>query len=155
MTSRNQWQGRCLPRQYDLPRHRKQRGELAELKFATRAAELGLIVSKPLGDCQPFDFIVCNLARFWRVQVKSSVRFFCDAWAICAMPSDKRPYRSAELDLMACYIFPVDTWYLIPSSELRGRTGLRLYPHRPADTTIGGYEPFREAWHVFERNERS
>jgi hypothetical protein len=135
-----------VPRDYILPNHRKLRGELAELKFATRAAELGLIVTKPLGDCQPFDFVVCDLLRFWRVQVKSTVRFWLDAWHICAMGSQKRRYTPAELDLIACYIFPLDMWYLVPSTELHHRRVLRLYPHRPADTSVGGYERYREAW---------
>src|SRR6266481_9838183 len=38
--------------------HPKLRGEWAELRFQLRAAELGLILAKPCGDCSPYDFIV-------------------------------------------------------------------------------------------------
>jgi len=39
-------------------RHAKARGEWAELGFMTRAAELGLRVTKPWGDNAPYDLAV-------------------------------------------------------------------------------------------------
>ena len=38
--------------------HAKARGEWAELRFMTRAAELGLRVTKPWGDNAPYDFAI-------------------------------------------------------------------------------------------------
>ncbi len=55
-----------------LPAHPKLRGEWAEIRFLARASELGLRVSKPYGDCLPYDFIVEHGGRMFRVQVKST-----------------------------------------------------------------------------------
>ena len=54
------------------PKHSKLRGELAEVRFMTRAAELGLRVIKPWGDSARYDFVVETGGRFLRVQVKST-----------------------------------------------------------------------------------
>src|SRR2546425_794696 len=47
------------------PKHSKLRGELAELRFMTRAAELGLRVIKPWGDSARYDFVVETGGRFF------------------------------------------------------------------------------------------
>lgn len=51
-----------------LIRHAKARGEWAELRFMTRATELGLRVTKPWGDNAPYDLAVEASGRFLRVQ---------------------------------------------------------------------------------------
>jgi hypothetical protein len=53
----------------------KRRRELGEITFLQRATALGLRVSKPFGDSDPYDFIVDNGRRRWLVQVKSSGKF--------------------------------------------------------------------------------
>ena len=45
-------------------RHPKVRGEWAELRFMTRATELGFIVTKPWGDSAPFDLSLVYRRRF-------------------------------------------------------------------------------------------
>ena len=50
-------------------RHPKLRGEWAELRFMTCAAEHGLCVSKPWGETARYDFAVEYEGRFVRVQV--------------------------------------------------------------------------------------
>ncbi len=47
----------------------KLRGELTELRFMTRAAEHGLRIIKPWGDCSRYDVVVETAGRFLRVQV--------------------------------------------------------------------------------------
>ena len=54
-------------------RHAKQRGEWAELRFMTRATELGFRVSKPWGDSAPYDLAIDHRGRFRRVQVKCTI----------------------------------------------------------------------------------
>ena len=54
-------------------RHAKQRGEWAELRFSTRAIELGFRVSKPWGDSAPYDLVIDYRGRFRRVQVKCTI----------------------------------------------------------------------------------
>ena len=47
-------------------------GELSELEFLIRATKEGLIVSRPFGENQRYDFIVDNGKRRFRIQVKST-----------------------------------------------------------------------------------
>jgi PD-(D/E)XK endonuclease len=54
-------------------RHAKTRGEWAELRFITRALELGFRVSKPWGDSAPYDLATDHRGRFQRVQVKCTI----------------------------------------------------------------------------------
>jgi PD-(D/E)XK endonuclease len=54
-------------------RHAKARGEWAELRFMTRAVELGLRVTKPWGDNAPYDLAVESRGQFLRVQVKCTL----------------------------------------------------------------------------------
>ena len=49
-------------------RHAKERGEWAELRFMTRATELGFRVNKPWGDSSPYDVATDHRGRFRRVQ---------------------------------------------------------------------------------------
>jgi len=52
---------------------KKVRGEWAEMKFMTCAAEHGLCVSKPWGDSNSYDFVVGRPGHFVAVQVKCTV----------------------------------------------------------------------------------
>jgi hypothetical protein len=130
-----------------LPKNLKRRGELAELKFATRAAEHGLAVLRPWGDSERFDFVLCARTRLWRTQVKSTANFFRNAWAVVVSAGNpkKRPYRPDEVDLLACYIFPEDLWYLIPVGPATQHCILRLCPHLGSNDP---YRAFRDAWHL-------
>jgi PD-(D/E)XK endonuclease len=133
----------------DLIRTRtpKALGELAELAFAFKAASLGFGVSKPLGDNQPFDFILNAGHRLWKVQVKSTYHIdeTCYFNTVRASVGGRRQIYSAEnIDVLAGWVMPLDIWYIIPVRAFAPRTCAEVYPHRPGST--GQYEPFREAW---------
>lgn len=51
----------------------KSQGELAESVFVVKAQALGLGISEPKGDNQPFDFLVTTPLGTFRIQVKSSL----------------------------------------------------------------------------------
>ena len=133
----------------------KKQGEWAELAFMTRAAALGLNVSKPWGDSARYDFIVEFRGRVFRVQVKSTARPHQQrsrpnprARAYCinsATGSDRHlTYTRADADFLAAYIVPEDLWYVIPVCAIVGRRTLRLSPHHRRQRAR--YEKYREAW---------
>src|SRR5438045_9492092 len=66
------------------PKHSKLRGELAELRFMTRAAEWGLRVIKPWGDSAGYDLVVEQGGRFLRVQVKA-INYKVDVFKNCML----------------------------------------------------------------------
>lgn len=126
----------------------KARGELAEVRFLFAATSRSLVVAKPWGDNQPFDFVV-GLRQFQRVQVKSaSVPYGRGYHLSCFRPGHRQGYSADEIDILAAYLVPDDTWYVIPVDALAGRKTLLLYPRHLDSGVFLGY---REAWHLLER----
>ena len=125
----------------------KTQGELAELAFLYRAASLGLVVSKPYGDTAPYDFIVGCRRRLTRIQVKSVAHNWRNGYRTTAGTGcAKRPYTKDDMDILALYIIPMDTWYLIPVEAFTPVKTIRCCPHLP--NSNGRFERFREAWHL-------
>src|SRR5438270_6351991 len=114
-------------------RHPKARGELTEIRFLLLAASLGLIVCKPWGDSQPFDFVVyCKQSRrFFRIQVKSTAFWQPRKYRVSTAGArdHQRVYTRRDIDFVAAYVVPHDVWYLIPVRTLRSRKTVSLYPH--------------------------
>lgn len=143
-------------------RNSKRRGEWAELRFMTRAAEHHLTVSRPWGDSAPYDFMVERHGRVLRVQVKSTMRqvrgtYRCHlpvtgrTGAACTRTADLCPAigkpgaRHRQIDFLAAYIIPLDLWYILPAAVTTRLSGhISLSPHRPGHK----YEPYQEAWQL-------
>ena len=123
----------------------KSKGELAELRFLCAAASRRLIVAKPWGDSLPFDFLVGTADRFFRVQVKSTSAPHCRGYHLCCFrPGTRAGYSGREIDFLAAYVVPADTWYIIPHRALGGRKTITLFPDRAESS----WEHFREAWYL-------
>jgi PD-(D/E)XK endonuclease len=128
-------------------RDTKKRGELSELAFVYKAASLGFCVARPYGDSDRFDFIVIAEKHFWRVQVKSSRTLRCGKYIINAqrhLRSGVAPYTADEIDFLAAYIIPEDSWLIIPVKAFVPRTVIRVYPKGGSRTNE--YSEYREAW---------
>src|ERR1700733_11691994 len=108
-------------------RHSKRRGEWAEMCFMTRAAELGLQVSKPWGDTARYDFIVEKSRRTARVQVKSTICRRNMGYA-CKVGDCSGAYEGDPFDFVAAYLIMEDLWYIIPERMVRGKAAVGLYP---------------------------
>ncbi len=120
----------------------KLQGELVELRFLTRPAELGLRVSKPYGDSAPYDFLVESGGTVYKVQVKST-RFHdkrCKAF-MCATGGRGRRYLEEEVDFIAAYVVTDDTWYIIPLRAIPG-CHVSLNPRFQRNK----WRIYREAW---------
>jgi hypothetical protein len=121
----------------------KLRGEWAELRFMARAAEHGLIVSRPWGDSASYDFAIEHNGRFLRVQVKSTQYRRGNSYK-CHVSANGVPYRPDQLDFIAAYAIPADAWYIIPTPATNNQIHILLSPHRPNSK----YSPYHEAWHL-------
>jgi len=127
------------------PQHTKLRGEVAELRFMTRAAELGLRVIKPWGESSRYDFIVETGGHFLRIQVKSTSCQLGKRFACALIGSKQKPYTAEDIDLFALDIVPIDTWYIIPIQAVCDvRYVVTLSPHNPRSK----YAVYKEAWHL-------
>jgi hypothetical protein len=128
-----------------LIRHPKARGEWAELRFMIRATELGLRVTKPWGDNAPYDLAIETNGRFLRVQVKCT-RFRRGRSYKCHLDSNGRAYTPDQIDFIAAYVIPTDTWYILPIEATNGQPDILLTPHNHNSK----YEKYREAWHLLQ-----
>ena len=132
-------------------RNHKRRGEIVEIAFLHKAAEMGFAVTKPYGDSEAYDFIVDSGSRLWRVQVKSCAYRKGLAYQLGASHHSGNvkaagPYTAEQIDILAVYLMPLGVWYLIPVNAFTPSTCLSFLPHLPV--AAGKYEQFREAWHL-------
>jgi hypothetical protein len=130
------------------PRAPKQRGEWVELKFMARAAEHGLMVSKPWGDSARYDFVVEHRGCLLRVQVKSThCRIGRRSYSCRFVPNPAPRYRPDDFDFCAVYVIPLDTWYIFPIAVILAvRFNACLTPGSPGHK----YQPYLEAWHLLQ-----
>ena len=122
----------------------KLRGEWVELRFMARAAEQGLTVSKPWGESAHYDFMVENLGRVKRIQVKSTSMKSGNLYHCNITATNSRPYLEQDLDFIVAYIIPVDVWYVVPIAAALNRFHLRVNP----DSQKSKYRSYKEAWHL-------
>jgi len=127
-------------------RHAKARGEWAELRFMTRAAEQGLRVTKPWGDNSPYDFAVESHGHFLRVQVKCTQKRRWNSY-VCGIANNRGPYTPDQIDFIAAYVIPADTWYILPIKATHRQPEILLSPHRKTSK----HQKFKEAWHLLKR----
>jgi hypothetical protein len=114
-----------------------QKGAVAEAAIAKAAAELGVVVSRPVQDA-PYDLILDLSSGLMRVQCKWALRLGEVVEVRCRRcrrgPKGliHRGYNHGEIDAVAAYCVELDRCYLLPASMSVGKTTvlLRLAPTR-------------------------
>ena len=132
----------------------KRRGELAELAFTFKATGLGFAVSKPYGDSERYDFIVDShepdaMPKLYRVQVKCSTVLLDGQYHVNAhrrVNGRAVPYKLTEIDFIAAYVIPEDSWFIIPLHNILGVCSLLFRSKH--DRKPGIYDGYREAWRL-------
>ncbi len=133
-------------------RNHKKRGQWAELRFMTKATELGFQLAKPVGDAAQYDVVLDLGGRFISVQVKSTFyqasnlkpgNFVASLFHVNA-PNHR--YQRSDFDYLAVYCIPKDIWYIIPSAVAARRQAIRVCP----GDKLNQYEHYREAWHLLQ-----
>jgi len=88
-------------------------------------------------------------AHLHRIQVKCSTQLLNGLYRLNAyrrLNGGAVPYRASEIDFIAAYIIPEDTWYILPLAATRNRTSLLF--RRKRDRKPGLYDAYKEAWHL-------
>ena len=134
-----------------------QQGDVTETGFLFRSPEEGFQLSKPYGVCYRYDAILDHGQARWRAQVKSTchlnrenvyrVRASRNAWVGSHRSPKTVSYTELEIDFMVVYIIPEKTWYVVPSSALKGRRTLDLYSQKHKQR--GPWDKYKEAWDIF------
>lgn len=123
---------------------RKHRGELAELAFMRKAANLGFAVAKPWGDSDRYDVVVRFEKTFWRVQIKSVLALTPSRshFVVQTKNSRGKPYSSADIDFLVAYIFAEDLWYVFPAHVCEQKKSLCVKP----GSRKSRLEQYRDNW---------
>ena len=125
----------------------KERGEWVELCFMAKAAGMGMLVSKPLGDSCRYDVLVEAGGRILRVQVKSTMyRRRGNEYSLNVMGPGRKAYAEGSVDFFGVYLIPEDAWYIMPYEALGTKTTLHFAPGRGRQK----YARYREAWHLLQ-----
>ncbi|MGA8201531.1 MAG: group I intron-associated PD-(D/E)XK endonuclease [Candidatus Sulfotelmatobacter sp.] len=130
----------------------KQLGEIAEAEFIAKAVGMGLVVAKPWGDSEPYDFIVNPKKSFifWRVQVKSAHTVGADGGcSFRAHDHQLKSYTAENIDALVAYARPMNAWYVMPVRVVEELKSLMLYPESRGKRSR--FEKWREGWEIFRR----
>jgi hypothetical protein len=138
----------------------KRRGEISELAFALAAARHGFGIARPYGDSERYDIILDpshpdpfddrTRPRLVRVQVKSTAHMLHGMHQVAIKRTIKgggyAAYKLTEIDFIAVYIIPEDSWFIFPLAHILGLTVLLLKPKGLCWRHF--YDRYREAWHL-------
>ncbi len=122
---------------------------MVELLFMAEAARMGLKVARPHGDSARFDVIVEGDGKLHRVQVKSTLfnRNGCYEclcfWSRVGAKRTSKEYTDKQIDFVAAYVVPEESWFIVPVRELRSKT-LYLPPRSRAKRSK--YGKYMDAW---------
>src|SRR2546423_627101 len=133
----------------------KRRGELAELAFMRKAANLGFAVAKPWGDSDRYDVVVRFESTFWRVQIKSVLGKSPSRkhYRVHTANSRKQAYSAKDIDFLVAYIFAQDIRYLIPAHVVENKKSLCLTPgSKRSSSKRSSVDHYREAWQLMMRS---
>lgn len=114
-----------------------------------KATSLGFPLALPYGHLHRYDFIVESGRNLWRVQVKTSSFMMRGLYRLILYnPTDRpgRTYTESEIDFVAVYIVPEETWYILPVREVLQRQSLLFRP--TGYPRSDPYAYYREAWHL-------
>jgi len=103
----------------------------------------------PFGHVHRYDFIVESGKNLWRVQVKTGTRMNRGLYDVSTrrhVNSVAVAYDESELDFLAAYIIPEETWYILPAHQVAGHRTLLFRPKGFPRRDLYAY--YREAWHL-------
>lgn len=123
-------------------------GAIGEAAFIVEALKRGIETCIPYEQISPYDVLVKTKSGWKRVQVKTCDSMHkCGGYKVtCSKRGDKVRYTRKDTDLVAAYIIPEDTFYIVPIKEVRSTT-LVVYPHKE-DTGI--YETYKDDWQLLK-----
>lgn len=129
-------------------------GELAEAKFVVKALEQDLLVSHADSKDCPYDKIVDNGQKIYRIQIKATSKLNekmtggnAYRFSVAKGSRNKKVYHKSEVDFFACYVAPMDTWYIIPFKKITSKS-LQLFTH--VKNSKGKYEQYKERWELLK-----
>lgn len=137
--------------------YHKRQGTSYEVAFRLEALRRGLDVFVPEGDYSVVDCVVLNPSgKAFRTQIKGTAcqgsdgagrKVSKDKYKIVAGTGAHKDGLSAtELDVLACYIEPCDTWYLIPMNHAHEQKTFAFFV---GENSTSKWQPYRDNWDAY------
>ena len=126
--------------------HAQRVGAIAEARFAVECLERDFEPHLPATP-MPWDFIVTCPAGSLKVQVKSTSVKQPEGFynIITSSGHTAKDKMSHEVDIVACYVSLIDTWWIIPREIVSGKT-IKLYDE---PSTRSRYKKYQNNWSPF------
>jgi hypothetical protein len=100
-------------------------GNIGSGSLIFKCARLGLVLSEPIGDNSPYDFILDKNKRLLKVQVKTITKFENDSSVFTltmtyktSSKNTKNNYTTDDVDLFYLYNAAIDEGYLVKSKDI-------------------------------------
>ena len=109
--------------------HTYQKGEVAHLRVQLRAAEKGIVVSRPIIECR-YDLVLDVGGRLYRAQVKyadwrsETGGVYLDLRKQTRNVGPRRPYLVNEIDVLLVYLPKVDAVLWLDAQVWAGKDSL-------------------------------
>ena len=97
-------------------------------------------MSKPWGDNDSYDVVTEYRRKFNRVQVKCTIYVVRGPY-VCRVAAAHVPYTIEQVDFIAAYVIPIDTWYILPLKAVEGQGVLVSPPTSKAPNTGNTAKP--------------
>ena len=120
-------------------------GFVSEAAFIYAAMKRGIQISRPMFDSAHFDLIATN-SNIHRIQIKSTNTIIGDNTYRIATnygANSRKRYTENEIEIIACHLIPIDTWYIVPVSKIITQT-IRLYPNKLDNR----FNKYKERWNL-------
>jgi hypothetical protein len=117
----------------------KSSGERAELLSAAECCKYGIVVCFPHSDNVPYDFIIDNNKKLYKIQVKSS-RFYENGRKIPTFVINYSKVSTKAIDFFVFYDYKAAEYYIIPSKLIKTNC------FRPGKR----YLLYKNAWHLLK-----
>jgi len=114
-----------------------------------KATSLGFAMALPYGHIHRYDFIVESGTNLWRVQVKTTTYMRDGLYKVSVnrrFNQQQQAYTESEIDFVAVYILPEETWYVLPVRQVVGHKAIGFRPK--GFRRLDPYAHYREAWHL-------
>ena len=128
----------------------KHAGTLYESMFKVEAMKRGLHVSEAEGDYLPYDVIIDNGRRLYKVQVKGTCSRrtrtgYNITTAMGSKTSEKNRYGEKAYDILAALVLGdgESYWYIIPRDKIGRNLTIKLYPNPMSKAK---WEKYRHGW---------
>lgn len=124
-------------------------GKSSEFLFVSEILKRELAILQPLDESNDFDFVVNGK----KVQVRSTKAIkntrlkYKDKIYTVPRYSCNFPKKNKDIDILVCYIEPINKWYIIPFKELKTKYGSLVVNYNTH--VANSYEKYADNWRVF------